>query len=25
VWKLRERNGIAGGLIRPGQRLAIPR
>ena len=24
VWKLRERNGIAGGLIRPGQRLVIP-
>ena len=24
VWKLRERNGIVGGLIRPGQRLVIP-
>jgi hypothetical protein len=24
VWKLRKRNGIVGGLIRPGQRLVIP-
>lgn len=24
VWKLRERNGIVNGLIRPGQRLVIP-
>lgn len=24
VWKLRERNGIVGGLIRPGQRLVVP-
>ena len=24
VWKLRERNGIVAGLIRPGQRLVIP-
>ena len=24
VWKLRERNGIADGFIRPGQRLVIP-
>jgi LysM domain len=24
VWKLRERNGLDGGLIRPGQRLLVP-
>jgi LysM repeat protein len=24
IWKLRERNDIAGGLIRPGQRLVLP-
>jgi nucleoid-associated protein YgaU len=24
VWKLRERNGIDAGLIRPGQRLVLP-
>ena len=24
VWKLRERNGIADGLIRPGERLVLP-
>ena len=24
VWKLRERNGIEGGLIRPGERLVVP-
>ena len=24
VWKLKERNGLASGLIRPGQRLVVP-
>ena len=24
VWRLRERNGLAGTLIRPGQRLILP-
>ena len=24
VWKLRERNGVVDGVIRPGQRLVIP-
>jgi nucleoid-associated protein YgaU len=25
VWEIRERNGLAGTLIRPGQRLVLPR
>ncbi len=24
VWRLRERNGVEGGIIHPGQRLAVP-
>jgi LysM repeat protein len=25
IWKIRERNGLSGSLIRPGQRLDLPR